>query len=453
MSRQTDSTPHARSGRAMLRFTVLLAAVFTATGSAAFAAEVTAFTGGTVHPVSGPPIAGATVLVEGETIAAVGPDVAVPAGATVIDCAGKHLYPGFIHPASVLGLIEIGSVAGTRDVEEIGEVNPELRSEVAFNADSLLLPPAMAGGVLTAHVAPRGGVVVGTSAVMRLDGWTWEDMTVAAPVGLHVNFPSTDAGDDASEEEAEEVRQKALATLDETFADARAYLKARRAAEAGTAPAVAFDPSLEALAPVLDGEMPVFLWADERGQIEDGLDWAKEQEIARLVLVAGSDAQYLTGRLVEEDVPVILAGVLSLPEREWEPYDRAYVAAARLHEAGVRFAIADSASSFAASNARNLPFHAAMAAAFGLPRDVALRSVTLSPAEILGVADRLGSIDPGKEATLMLTDGDPLEILTRIERVWIAGQEVDLSLDHQRRLYEKYRDRPRPEGSGPTRLD
>ena len=146
------------------------------------------------------------------------------------------------------------------------------------------------------------------------------------------------------------------------------------------------------------------------------------------------------------------AGVLRLPERRWEPYDSAYVAVSKLHAAGVRFCIADSASSFGASNARNLPFHAAMAASFGLPKDVALRSVTLSVAEILGIDDRLGSLDVGKNATLMVTDGDPLEIMTRVERVWIESREIDLTLDHQHRLYEKYRNRPRPEGLEASRL-
>lgn len=422
-------------------------------------AEVLALRGGTVHPVSGPTIENAVVVVEDGKITAVAPataeatDTTVPAEAISIDFTGKDLYPGFIHPASVLGLIEIGSVRGPRDVGEIGDNNAHHRAEVAFNADSLLLPPTMAGGVLTAHVVPRGGVIGGTSALMRLDGWNWEGMTHTAPVGMHIEFPSPGRRSDASDEELEEQKEKALATLNETFDAARAYAKARRAATAGSGPAFDIDPRLEALIPVLDGNLPLYLWAREKDQIDVALEWAEEMEFGNIVLVAGQDAQYAAKDLAKADVPVILAGVLALPERQWEPYDSAYAAAARLHEAGVRFCIADSASAFGASNARNLPFHAAMAAAFGLPKDVALRSVTLSVAEILGVDDRLGSIDVGKDATFMITDGDPLEIMTQIERVWIEGREIDLSNHHQRRLYEKYRNRPRPEGIGASRLE
>ncbi len=413
--------------------------------SGAAVGEILVLTGGTIHPVSGPPIAGGVMVVEGDTIAAVGAEVEVPAGegVTVVDLSGKHLYPGFVHPDSVLGLIEVGSVRGTRDVSELGEVNSELRAEVAVNADSLLLPVAVAGGVLTAHVAPRGGVFAGTSAVMRLSGWNWQDMTIRAPVGMHLNYPQTaGGGEDEDEDEQKEQREKALATINDALDDARLYRQAK-AAMAGGGPRLDVDPKLEALLPVLAGELPLFVHAREKSQIEDALDWAEEQELAKLVLVTGADAVHLAERLAEKQVPVIFGGVFALPDRRWEPYDVVFTAAARLHAAGVRFAISDGGGSFGASNARNLPFHAAQAAAFGLPKDVALRSVTLTSAEILGVADRLGSLEAGKEASFFVAGGDPLEIMTRIERVWIAGREVDLADEHQRRLYEKYRARPR----------
>lgn len=412
----------------------------------AFADGVTqAWVGGTVHPVSGEPITDAVVLVQDGKITAVGQSVEVPAGATVVELRGQHLYPGFVHPASVLGLVEIDSVRGSIDTNETTDVNAELRAEVAFNADSLLLPPSMAGGVLTAHVVPRGGVFAGTSAVMALDGWNWEDMTLATPVGMHLNYPQLLPSEgDVSEEEETEQREKALKLINETLDAAQIYRQARDAVAQGT-PAIDFDADYEALLPVLDGELPLFIWASEKSQIEGALDWTKERQLSNIVLVTGADAQYVAERLAAEEVSVILGGVLALPERRWEPYDSAYTAAATLHAAGVRFCIGDSKRGRSASEARNLPFHAAMAASFGLPKDVALRSVTLSSAEILGVDDRVGSIEVGKDATFMVTNGDPLEILTQIERVWVQGHEVDLSADHQRRLYEKYRHRPRPE--------
>ena len=419
----------------MIRATSALAliALVALFGVTPLAAETVALTGATVHPVSGPPIANATVVVKDGLIEAVGVDIGVPAGATTVDLDGRHLYPGFVHAVSALGLTEISSVPGTVDLTEMGENNADLRVEVAWNADSLLFAPAAWGGVLTAHVVPRGGVFTGTSAVMRLDGWNWEDMTVRARAGMHLRYPRVSGGDD----EDEKAREKALSTIDETFEDARAYQKAKAA---GTA---AFDAKLDALLPVLDGTVPLYLHASERNQIGSALDWSNEQGLTNRVLVTGSDAQYLATRLAEEKVQVILDGVLDLPSRRWEPYDAPLTAPKTLHDAGVTFAISGQSSGFNAAHARDLPLHAARAAAFGLPKDVALRSVTLSAAEILGVGDRLGSIEPGKEATFFATNGDPLEILTRIERVWIRGRELAREEDHQWRLYQRYDNRPR----------
>lgn len=431
--------------RTLVALTLTLAPVTPPAGAA-----MTAFTGATVHPVSGPPIPQGTLLVDGSRIAAVGAEVRVPEQARVVDLTGKHLYPAFVHPASVLGLIEVASVPGTDDTTEMGQVNTNIRAEVAFHADSALLPVTVAGGVVTAHVVPRGGVFAGTSAVMRLDGWNWREMTLEAPVGMHIHYPDLVPREGGfffsprTPEEIEEERRKALEVLDETLASARAYAKAKRAAAAGEAPEPDPDPQLEALLPVLDGSLPVFLHAEEKTQIEGALDWAADQGLEQLVLVAGPDARYVADRLAAEQVPVILDGVLTLPRRSWEPYDAAYSAAGALHAAGVRFAIGDGGSRFGAANSRNLPFHAAMAAAFGLPREIALESVTLAPAEILGVDESLGSLEAGKEATFLVTDGDPLEIRTHIERVFQAGREVDLSRDRQRRLYERYDARPRP---------
>jgi imidazolonepropionase-like amidohydrolase len=397
-----------------------------------------ALVGATLHPVSGPPIERGVLVIEGGRITAVGPTGSEPPGAARLDLAGKHLYPGFLHPLSQLGLVEIESVRGTRDQAEIGDWNAHLRAEVAVNADSLLLPAAISGGVLTAHVHLRGGVFTGTSAAIQLAGWNWEDMTLRTPVGMHLRFPevatAAAAGDAAKEDQG-----KARRELERVLGEARAYAKARRAAAAGQAPALDVDPRLEALVPLLDGTLPLFVHARSKPQIEQALDWTAKEGLTHRVLVAGPDASYLAERLAAEKVPVILTGVLVQPTRDFEPYDFAYSAPARLHAAGVRFAIAGEDPSLA----RNLPFHAAMAAAFGLPQQEALASVTLRPAEILGVADRLGSLDPGKDATFFVADGDPLEIRTRIERAWIGGREVDLSQDHQKRLYEKYRNRPR----------
>jgi imidazolonepropionase-like amidohydrolase len=435
--------PGSRTARhPALAFLLLTAAV-----AAGLHAEPLALVGATVHPVSGPEIPHGVVIVDGGRIAAVGRagEVAVPASARVIQLDGKHIYPGFVAPDTVLGLREIESVRGSTDVQETGDDNANIRAQVAFNADSQLIGPAVAGGVLYAQVVPGGGIFSGTSAVMRLHGWNWTDMTLAAPVGMQLDYPRLSPARGflarQSDEEFEKQKEKALHALQEIVDAARTYRTARTAMLAGKGPAVEIDPRLEALLPVLDGKLPLYLHATEKAQIESALDWAKREKLTNLVLVAGADAQYVAERLAKERIPVILSGVLELPTRRWEPYDAAYAAAAVLHRAGVKVAIGAGGDP---SQARNLPFHAAMAAAFGLPKDEALRAVTLTSAEILGAADRIGSLDPGKEASLFVCDGDPLEIVTHIERVWIGGQEIDLAHERQRELYERYRNRPKP---------
>ena len=415
----------------------------------------TAYVGATVHPVSSAELEDATVLVENGKITAIGTSLALPADAEVIDMSGLHLYPGFVHPLSALGLTEISSVRGTRDHTEIGDINSDIRSEVAFNADSELLPVAMSGGILTAHVAPKGGLFRGTSAVLQLEGWNWEDMTLSGSVGMHLAFPASRPprqgfGTPPSEEEIKERKEEALKTINDTLDDAEAYAKAMAAAGAGSARKPAFDAKLAGLGPVLTGEQPLFVYAEEYSQIKEALDWAKERELENLILVTGPDAAHLADRLASEKVRVLLNGVLVRPSRDWEPYDTGYTAAKRLHEAGVEFCIGDGGGSFDAAHVRNLPFHAAMAAAFGLPKDVALRSVTLSAAEMLGIGDRVGSLETGKDATFIATNGDPLEVRTQILGAWIEGEKIDFSLDRQRRLYKKYDGRPRPDGTAPA---
>lgn len=394
-------------------------------------AEMKALVGATVHPVSRASIENAVVLIDGRDIVAVGQGIEIPADAQQIDLTGKHIYPGFVHPASSLGLTEIGSVAGSVDTDEMGSVNPALRVEVAFNHDSALLPVSVAGGILTTHTVPGGGLIRGSSAVLSMEGWSWEEMVIRAPVGMHIQFPAAAADDSENDD---------LKTIEKTLDAARAWGRGQQAFEAGSAPRPALNDALQALQPLLAGDVPLFLHAGRQKDIEAALDWAEKQEFGRVILVAGPDAQYLSERLAEDGIDVILNGVYQMPTRRWEPYDMAYVAAAKLHQAGVRFAIGDGGGGFGATNARNLPFHAGSAAAFGLPAEAALKSVTLWSAEILGVADQLGSLDAGKRATLMVTDGDPLEVITAIERVWIDGAEYDLGRSRHQQLFERYRD-------------
>jgi len=408
-------------------------------GTPASADDAVAIVGATVHTGTGEVLEGATVVVADGAIAAVGPDAAVPAGADRVDAAGRHVYPGLIDARTVLGLVEVASVGGTIDVGEVGAINPNLRAELAVNPDSELLPVARTGGVLLALTAARGGLISGTSALIRTDGWTWEDMTVRAPAMLHVRWPKMRIAPTAEDrEERVEAREADLRALAEAFADARAYWKAQRAEGARPDEDVKWD----ALRDALDGRLPVAVAADDVLQIRAALAWA-EREGLRLVLVGGDDAWRVADELAGRDVPVVLGRVHGLPRRAYEHVHTPYRNAARLHEAGVRIAFSTGASPFAAANVRNLRLHAAQAVAFGLPAEAAVHALTLGAAAICGVADRLGSLEVGKEATLFLADGDVLAARTTVERAWIAGREVSLR-DRQRRLYERYRERPEP---------
>lgn len=395
-------------------------------------AELIALTGASVHPVSSEVIDDGVVLVRDGAIEAVGAGIEIPAEARQIDLAGLHLYPGFVHPATQLGLTEISSVAGTVDTAEMGNINAAIQAEVAINHDSRLLPVSIAGGILSAHIVPGGGLIRGSSAVIKLDGWNWEDMVIATPTAMHIEFPAGAVDDEANED---------LKLIESVLDQARHWQRAQAAAEAGEAPAPEPNDQLAALAPLLAGDVPLMLHANRYDVMEKALDWAESQELDRVILVANPDVQYLAERLAADRIPVILRSVQALPTRRWEPYDMAFVAAARLHEAGVRFAISDSGSGMDVANARNLPFHAGTAAAHGLPKDAALKSVTLWPAEILGVGSELGSIEVGKRASLIAANGDPLEPMTRIERIWVDGEEFDPMRDQGRRLYERYRER------------
>jgi imidazolonepropionase-like amidohydrolase len=402
--------------------------------------------GATVHTMVGEPITNGTVSFRQGKIIDVGAGLAPVDGAVVIDASGKHLYPGLIDANNVIGLVEIISVAASVDISETGSINPSLNTAIAVNPDSALIPVTRANGLTHVLTVPGGDLVRGTSALIRLDGWTWEDLTAATPVAMHVSWPAFQArgfrffGPSLSPEEMEKQRKQKLAKIDQLLEDARAYAIARQA-EADGGPAVDIDAELEAMLPVLAGKLRVIVHAEEIRQIKNALEWAEEEKIG--IIIAGrQDLWRVADLLAEKQVPVILTGVHALPSREDEPYDVAYTVAARLHTAGVRFCIAGSGG-FSASNARNLPYHAGMAAAFGLPRDEALRALTLYPAQILGVDDVLGSIESGKSASIIVTDGDPLEIRTNVERIFIDGREADIHDNRHEQLYRRYAARPR----------
>ncbi|MBI1796970.1 MAG: amidohydrolase family protein [Candidatus Eisenbacteria bacterium] len=406
-------------------------------------AETIALTGATVHTVSGPTLDNATVVMTDGKIAAVGKNVTPPAGAKVVSCAGKHIYPGMISANSVLGLIEVGSVLGTNDQAETGNVNPNVRAEVEINPESDLIPVTRVNGITSAVSVPQGGAIAGTSALIHLDGWTQEDMTIAKPVGLHVRWPAMRISrawfETRSEDEQKKARDQAIQAIRDAFDDARAYWTARDAEGKTGIPRHDRDVKWDAMGKALRGEIPVVFNATTYAQIRGVLRFVDEQKLKNVVLEGGSDAWMLTDELKARNIAVITAAALALPERSYEAYDTGMGLAGKLQAAGVRYCVSDGGGSH---NSRNLPYEAAMAAAYGLPKDEALKSITLYPAQILGVADRLGSIDTGKIADVIVTNGDPLEIATQVEQVYIGGRPISMETRHTR-LFHKYDARPR----------
>ena len=405
-----------------------------------------ALTGATIHTVSGETIQDGTILFENGIITAIGMDVVLPEQTEVIELPGRHVYPGLIAANSMLGLIEIEAVRATLDYSETGEINPNVRAEVAYNPDSELLPVARANGITLALSVPSGGLISGTSALMMLDGWTWKDMTIKAPVGLHINWPNMKISSSAkkSEEEQKKDIDEQIRKIRQAFANARAYMKAKESEEQKGIPYHDTDARWEAMIPVLKGEMPVIIRANEIRQIEAAVDWASEENL-KMVLLDGYDSWRVSGLLKEKNIPVIVADIHRLPERRWEGYDTPFTLPLKLYKAGIKFCIAGSGSSSDAPDERNLPYQAATAAAYGLPKEEALKSITLYPAQILGVDDQVGSLEVGKDATLIVTDGDPLEIETQVEMEFIQGREIDLTSRHTQ-LYEKYLEKYRQMG-------
>jgi len=376
----------------------------------------------TVHPIDRPTIESGWVLFEEAVV--------VPDKAIEIDGSGKHVYPGLIESISDIGLREILAVRATDDRTEHGDRNPNVRSWVAVNPDSELIPVARAGGVLTAMTVPLGAWMRGQSAVLNLDGWTASEMELLAPAGLYVDWSAMHPGDND-----ESKREQQLANLDALLDEARRYGEARNS-RPETTPT---DLRLESLLPVIDGRRPMIVEANLQSEIESAVAYAQAQRL-RLIIHGGYDAVECSELLKKYNIPVIVGSTYRLPLRRDDPYDAPFTLPRRLQQAGVHFSIAGegTGSPGGSSNLRNLPYHAAVAVGHGLRHEQALRSITLSAAEILGVADRIGSITIGKDATLIITDGDILEIETNVTAAFIQGRRVDLGSRHKT-LYEKYK--------------
>lgn len=383
----------------------------------------------------------ATVVLEGGRIAAVGANVRIPSGARVIRGSGLEVYPGMVNAWSNLGLTEISSISATVDTSEIGDFNPHLLAYSAIHPASEHFPVARVNGITSSLTVPSGGIISGQATLLRLDGWTVEEMALLKSAGMVLDFPvlgdgvgfrfrATAARRTGFSEQKRQYEKK-VNELAQLLASARHYAQALEAD-----PGTQRDRQLDALVPVVQGRMTVFLQADAERDIRNGVEFALREKL-RLVLVGGREADKAAALLKQHDIPVILGSIVALPVRQDEPYDSRFTVPRDLAKAGVRFALTSPSS----PDVRNLPYEAGFAAAYGLPRDEALRSITSVPAQILGVGDRIGSIEKGKLADLVVTDGDLLEMRTQVKHLFIGGKSVSLDSKHTQ-LYQKYINRP-----------
>jgi imidazolonepropionase-like amidohydrolase len=419
-----------------------------------------------VYPVTGPEIKGVSVLVQDGKIADIGAKLVAPKGMKVVEGKGLRLYPGMIDSNTELGLSEVSAERVTVDTGELGEFMPQLKALSAVNPESEHFGVVRANGITSVMTFPaaggrggRGGggsqYISGQAALIHMDGWTWEDMEINRDAAVHLIFPSIAtrggrgglANVDFADEiallfgggsaagtytEAKRNYETQVAKVTEFFDNARQYRKEKTA----NLPGFKRDLKYEAMIPVLDGKVPVAVPASRERAIHDAVQFAEKEHI-KIVILAPQELGKEGPELKEKNIPVILGRTEALPENQDAPYDYAESLPGEFYKAGVKIAFGTFDNEFS----RNLPYNAARAVAYGLPYDAALKAITINAAEIWGAGDKMGSIEKGKWADLMLVTGDPLEVPTQIRALYIKGKEVDLS-NKQTRLYQKYLNRP-----------
>jgi len=398
--------------------------------------------GATVHTVSGPDIPNGFVLVRNGRIAEVGERIAQPHGARTIELKGLHLYPGMIDSATQIGLSEIGAVREMNDISDLGLFKPQLRAAVAVNPASEHIPVTRVNGITSVVTIPGGGIVAGQAVLFHLHGWTMDDMAVRAPVAMRMEFPRvqvprsgpSDSPGRTTYPEAKKRYEEQLRELSDFMESAERY----RQAKASAGPDFETDLKLEAMLPVLDGKIPLLIHAQKAKTIHEAIAFAEKYKV-RMILEEATEAWKVAAELKAHNIAVVLPPTLRLPDEEDDPYDKPFSIPGELSKAGVKFVFATFGPG-AEQNPRNLPYEAAAAVPFGLPPQEALKAITLYAAEIWGAGEDLGSIDKGKWADLIVTDGDPLETRTQVKQVFIKGVAVDLD-NKQHRLYEKYLNR------------
>lgn len=399
--------------------------------------------GGTAHIGNGEIIENSTIIIEGEKIIAIGPSDLVIVNkdrGNIIDLKGKHIYPSFILPNTTLGLAEIDAVRATRDEKETGNLNPNVRSQIAYNTESIVSSTVRSNGILIAQVTPRGGLIAGTSSIMKLDGWNWEDATYEKDDGIHLYWPEQHDYDyhghshvftssDSSEEEEEENEViQSIGTLNNLFLEAQKYssLKSKET-----------DLRLKSLQDLFVGKKKLYIHVNGANGIKESVLFAKKNSIKKIVLVGASESWRVTDFITSHNIPIILGRVHSLPNYSDDHIDQPYKTPSILKESGILFCL-DYSGDMPRMGSRNLPFLAGTTVAYGLNREEALQLITLNTAKILGIDDRTGSLETGKDANLFISTGDALDMISHnIEVLFLMGKKLSLD-NHQTKLYKKF---------------
>lgn len=355
---------------------------------------------------------------------------------TIINAKGKQIYPGFVAPNSTLGITEIDAVRASRDFDETGTFNPHVRSLIAFNAESVVVSTVRTNGVLLTQSTPRGGIISGSSSVLHLDGWNWEDAVVRKDDGIHLNWPATLSGGgwwaNPSPKKPNDKYADQVEVIETFFQSALAYSKSKKVEET--------DLRFESMRTIFDGEKRVYFHASELKALLDILDFIKEFEVKYPVIVGGYDAYLIANQLKDANIPVMLIRTHSLPSNEGDNVDLPYKLPKLLMDGGVKFCIQNEGD-MEAMNARNIPFLAGTARTYGLTEEQAISAVSLWPCEILGIDKNFGTVEVGKVATLFISEGDALDMMTNnISTAIVNGSFMSL-MNRQKELYLKYKEK------------
>ncbi len=397
-----------------------------------------ALTNATIETVTKGTVKG-TLVIQDNKITAIGANVSIPAGAKTIDCSGLYIYPGMIDGGTTLGLSEVSSVSLTEDYDELGELTPQMQALVAVNPNATAIPVTRVDGVTSALAVPQGGLFAGTAALINLVGYT-PDQMYAGFKGVAMNYPAVRRrpfGDNRSEEDLKKEEEKLLKQLNDVWDKAVMYAKIDSAFRANSANAKPeYNPEMIALMPVVRGEMPLLVEVNRYNDIESAIKWVQDRKIKKVVFTGVAEGWRVADKLAKANIPVITGPVIAIPTRASDRYDKAYANPGLMRKAGVKVAIRTNDS----ENVRNLPWHAGFAAAYGMGKEEALKAVTIVPAEIFGLADKLGSLEVGKMANLVVATGDILETKTQIKHVFIDGWNVPMDSRHIQ-LYNEFLNR------------